>query len=99
MSQPVPPIMPVIFRTYQGEVTAYFPTQVEDEGYVVCYAHIGQHSTAHPEWLRYGKRSKPSEYADLLNELRGIYENTKFSPVELKVYQKATGKAAYRRFP
>jgi hypothetical protein len=65
---------PVIFKKCEGEVTAVFPTLPGDmsEYTMTCYAHVGQHGIAHEQWVRSAKPAKPSEYADLLRELRGI---------------------------
>lgn len=66
--------LPVIFRKHDGEVTALFPTLGEGYGHIRCYAHVGQHGQATLEFMRTGKLATPDEYADLLAELRGIYE-------------------------
>ena len=72
-------VLPVIFRAekhgpFKGDVTAVFPT-LDEGGYMVrVYAHIGQHSKGSREWYNTTRAAKPDEYADLLTELRGIYE-------------------------
>jgi len=66
------PGIPVIFRKSEGEVTAVFPTFDEGNGLVACYAHIGQHGACCRGWYASTKAAKPSEYADLLAELRSI---------------------------
>lgn len=81
--------LPVLFRTFKGELCAYFPTLKWDSvGNITCYAHVGQHGAASPVWLHKGKRATPEQYADLLAELRGIYE-TEPAPVILRVYARA----------
>lgn len=70
--------MRVIFRAersgdFKGEVTAVFPDRHEWPG-MVCYAHIGQHGRCDSLWYRTTRPAKPEEYADLLAELRAIYE-------------------------
>lgn len=86
-------ILPVIFRMYRDELTAYFPTERWDSvGNITCYAHVGQHGGASPVWLSKGKRATEDQYYDLLAELRSIYE-TGDDPVTLKVYKRAVGKA------
>lgn len=81
--------MRVIFRAdrhglYKGDVTAVFPDEPEYEGNMVCYAHIGQHSRCSLGWYRTTRPATETEYADLLAELRGIYE-TGDDPVRLVV--------------
>lgn len=89
--------LPVIFRVHRGELAAYFPTERFDKrGNITCYAHVGQHGAACPSFLQKGRAAKPEEYADLLAELRGIYETDDSDHIPLKVYRRATGKAALR---
>ena len=71
-------LMPIIFRAersgdFKGDVTAVFPTITERAGFLT-YAHIGQHSAGSLGWYRQTRAAKPAEYADLLRELRRIYE-------------------------
>jgi len=62
----------VKFYIIKGEVLAYFPDiDGENKGNKTCYAHIGQHSACHPDYLKKGRLAHPDEYNDLLNELRG----------------------------
>ncbi len=91
------PVLPVIFRVYRKELCAYFPPEHWDaQGHITCYAHVGQHGAASREWLWKGKRATPEQYAELLAELRGIYEQPDDPDrVQLKVYQRAVGKASY----
>lgn len=56
-----------------GEVTALFPDLPSNPGYVLCYAHIGQHSEASREWVRKQRQSTIDERAQLLREVSGIY--------------------------
>lgn len=79
MSRPEP--LPVIFRAdragdFKGAVTAVFPTLpgTSDPWTATCYAHIGQHGTCSPKWYRTTRAATPDESADLLAELRQIYE-------------------------
>ena len=76
------PKLPVIFKKHfeRGsgwEVTAFFPTLPSsyDGSTMTCYAHLGQHGGASFGYFLAGKKCKPEEYADLLRELRGIYEH------------------------
>lgn len=90
---PAKEVLPVIFRMYKGELAAYFPTLGWSRtGTITCYVHVGQHGEATPDWLWRGKRATPEQYADLLAELRSIYEEGE-DAVTLKVYKRATGKA------
>lgn len=85
--------LPVIFRIWRGELTAYFPTlgaSSSDWYDVTCYAHIGQHGGARSDFGNRGRLAKPEEYADLLAELRGIYEKPGDDPVELVVVTRQT---------
>lgn len=68
--------LPVIFRFWEGEVIALFPTIPEVLGgsLIRSYMHIGQHGAASRLMTSEGRPATPEEYADLLAELRGIYE-------------------------
>lgn len=73
--------LPVIFRAersgkFKGHVTAVFPTLsgTPDPYSFTVYAHVGQHGTGSKEWYWITRAAKPAEYADLLAELRRIYE-------------------------
>jgi hypothetical protein len=71
--------IPVIFRAQKERgqlwVTAVFPIELGtyDPGTFTVYQHIGQHGSGTIEWYRRTRPATPAEYADLLNELRGIY--------------------------
>jgi hypothetical protein len=68
--------MPVLFRVGKDdEVTAFFPTHEANPGCIVCYAHVGQHSEASFRYYHEARLAKPEEYADLLAELRQIYDD------------------------
>lgn len=75
---------------FAGTVTAVFPetygTHEVEKGNVMCYSHVGQHGEASLRWYNATDIAKPEEYADLLRELRGIYENGK-NAVKLVVEQ------------
>ncbi len=69
----------VVFRAersgdHKGQVTAVFPTEIDHGPYYTCYAHVGQHSACSRGWYANTRAATPDEYADLLRELRGIYE-------------------------
>jgi hypothetical protein len=106
MTDTQPEELPIIFRaerTKDGDVTAVFPTVPSDVAgrYFTVYAHIGQHSGGSFEWYNKTCAAKPAEYADLLDELRRIYERSHApgDPVfRLKVYRRMTPqhRAAFR---
>jgi hypothetical protein len=88
--------LPVIFRAersgdFKGDVTAVFPTLpgTYDPATFTVYAHVGQHGTGGRPWYWTTRRAKPDEFADLLRELRGIYE-TGPDAVRLEVRQRMT---------
>lgn len=87
------PTLPVLFRVYRRELTAYFPTDEWNErGTIPCYAHIGQHGAASRIWLSKGRPATEAESRDLLRELRGIYESGDDEHIALKVYRRAPGR-------
>lgn len=54
------------------EVLAVFVDEVHD-GYIDCYAHLGQHSTCSNSFLRENCRiASKEEYNDLFNELTNL---------------------------
>lgn len=58
------------------DVTAVFPSlpATRNPLEMVCYAHVGQHGSAHRDWVRYNTRpATRAEYQPLLDELRAIY--------------------------
>ena len=65
----------VIFKKLKGEVIAIFPFVKWSDGCVTSYEHIGQHGAC--DWLLpYElKNARPSEYADLLAEIKRIYDD------------------------
>lgn len=72
----------VVFRAersgdHKGSVTAVFPSQAERGGLYTCYAHIGQHSSCSRDWYATTRPTTPEEYAGLLRELRGIYDDVR----------------------
>lgn len=91
------PALPVIFRAdrsgdHKGTVTAVFPTLpgTSDPWTATCYAHVGQHGTCGRDWYATTRAATPAEYADLLNELRGIYERDDRDAVRLDVVNRWT---------
>jgi hypothetical protein len=82
--------MHVTFRVYRGELCAYLlddPATYEP-GFVGCYVHVGQHGSASTVWLQKGRPATPAEYADLLAELRGIYETNDAEHIALVVVKR-----------
>ena len=80
---------PVIFRKWPesegGDIIALFPTEPGTNDPYTCssYEHVGQHGSAEPVGvIQRTKPAKPSEYADLMEELEGVGYD------DLKVYQK-----------
>lgn len=80
----------VIFRVdrrkqWRGTVDAIFPELIgtNDPNTMLCYAHIGQHSTAHKSYLLVTRAATEQEYASLKEELESIGYN-------LKVVKRAT---------
>ena len=96
-----PETIEVMFRKYRdksAEILAVFPYEVHDlaDGFVTCYAHIGQHGGAEMEHVHSATRpAKPHEYAGLYHELKGIYERPKFEgdPVsKLRIIKRRSSK-------
>jgi hypothetical protein len=58
-----------------GEIVAIFPKDywtTFSNDTVTCYAHNGQHSCAHIDWIKEQLPANEEEYKPLLNELRSI---------------------------
>jgi hypothetical protein len=67
----------VIFRVEKdGSILAVFPYEIWDNyGNVMCYAHIGQHSSCdYGSILEQTKPASPEQYQNLLSELKDIYQ-------------------------
>ncbi|WP_436357942.1 hypothetical protein [Brevundimonas sp. CEF1] len=93
-----PETLPVIFRAEWNSresgtvhVTAVFPTLpgTSDPHTATCYAHFGQHSACSHGWYAMTRAATPAEYAPLLRELQGIYEQGD-DAVSLKVVKRWT---------
>lgn len=56
----------------QDEVFAYFPDLVWCDFTKTCYAHIGQHSACHPDYVKDCKEANLLQYLDLFNELQSV---------------------------
>jgi hypothetical protein len=64
----------VMFRMCEGECTAVFVAEPHDVygRYIVCYAHVGQHSSCSWDWVAKNTvPATPDQYASLLAELEG----------------------------
>ena len=74
------PSLPVIFKVFkEGDVIAFFPNQPGTCEWQTCssYQHVGQHGAANVALIGELRPAKPTEYAPLLRELRGIYDDCK----------------------
>ena len=87
-------IAKVLFRKdksgdFKGSVTAIFPESWRDNtwvnpGNIAGYVHVGQHCECSFSWYQKNTvKASPEEYADLLQELKSIYESD--GDCELKV--------------
>ena len=99
----------VTFRLYEnGDVYALFPEVPFDDPWsknqILGYAHVGQHSAYHTDWLE-DPLATPEQYTELLDELQVVYEGQ----LEVIVYcdqcqnrhginSEAIGKATYGGF-
>lgn len=79
----------VLFRKSivdSDEITAVFPFEEgirNRDAIVSCYAHVGQHSTCHLDWVTENTRAAtPEEYADLKRELESAPFEYKFIVLE-----------------
>ena len=55
-------------------VLAVFP-EITNNGYKLCYAHVGQHSEMAPEYVKDMPLADEAEYKDLFNELENLGYN------------------------
>lgn len=66
--------LPVVFRIFEGECLALFPTLEWGGGLCASYAHVGQHAGAdYAHVIRVSRPATPCERAQLLDEIRQIY--------------------------
>jgi hypothetical protein len=63
----------------KSEVFAFFPDDIysDDKNVKTCYAHIGQHSSCHIDYLIGCQKATKEQYADLYSELTQIGYNLK----------------------
>ena len=59
------------------DLFAYFPEEDFDRQgkFKNCYSHVGQHSSAHPDYANESREATPEEYNDLKEELESIGYN------------------------
>lgn len=87
----------VIFRksknpyTNKYEVVAFFPESSANYGKIESYMHIGQHCESSVDFYHSTTKATPDEYAELLSELKGIYND-----VNLRVMQRLNYKDLYK---
>lgn len=63
----------VAFRKFpEGDIIAFISDYPCNDGMVMSYQHIGQHSEASIELIDELEMASEDEYKDLLNELRNI---------------------------
>lgn len=63
----------VIFRKFKGEIIALFPYENENNGLVLSYQHVGQHSASDYNYVIKGsKPAQVDEYMALKIELESI---------------------------
>ena len=67
--------IPVLYRMFEGECTAVFPTLpgTRDPDTMACYAHIGQHGTGTHAWYKTTRAAERWQYMALHKALRAIY--------------------------
>lgn len=56
-------------------VFAFFPEEMHDKELNVCYAHVGQHSSCHPDYAKECVKATQDQYNDLKIELESIGYN------------------------
>lgn len=67
---------PVIFREDKVGVTAIFPTIPGTNEYdMMCYAHVGQHSSCSIDWYYSTKPAKAKNIPALFEELKRVGYN------------------------
>jgi hypothetical protein len=54
------------------EVLAVFSDTYEKSGFLMCYAHLGQHSYAHTDYLKSLNLATEEQYKSLKEELENI---------------------------
>ena len=92
----------VIFRkeyneyTKEWDVIAFMPEVRVSNGYICYYSHVGQHGEAdYLYYLKSTKKATPEEYADLLTELRRIYDDVELV-VRERIHHKDLANKAWK---
>jgi hypothetical protein len=62
----------VKYMVNDDDVYAYFPFEKEGKGLMMCYSHIGQHSTCVQAYVDESREATVEEYTDLHKELLSI---------------------------
>lgn len=57
------------------DVFAYFPEETHHGNFKTAYSHVGQHSSAHPDYAAESRSATPEESAPLKAELEGLGYN------------------------
>lgn len=63
------------YNEKENDLFAFFPQLNHgrfNDGFKVCYAHLGQHSSCHIDYLKECRLATKKEYSDLANELKSI---------------------------
>ena len=100
------------YKDKDGDIFAYFPEEKWNHfepGVFTCYAHIGQHSGCHEDYIKECEDAKFNEYWGLFKELIGQgYNDLQIeTKQEFSYWRKPTdgdikhgfGAIHYRRFP
>lgn len=70
--------IPIIFRkNKENDIIAFFPSMECNIGIISCYSRKNGSGVATIEYYRGTKRADSAEYADLLKELKEIYNGNK----------------------
>lgn len=60
------------YKEEDGDIMAYFPLEYWNNSDTrTCYAHVGQHSACHPDYVKDLKVATEQEYTPLFEELTG----------------------------
>jgi hypothetical protein len=57
------------------DLFAYFPDEIHHGDFRTAYSHVGQHSSAHPQYAKESRPASPEEYAPLKAELESLGYN------------------------
>lgn len=74
------PVTKVLFLVNEkdpenSDLFAYFPEETSHGNYKTAYSHVGQHTSASPQYAEESRPATPEEYADLKAELESIGYN------------------------